>query len=163
MEVISPHSAIARRMPSTTCENSASVSQYSPPSFSAAPLGKRYTSRVTGSPFSRCPTICLPLEAPMSMARNCFIPPLPFYSASIIEHFPPRRNDRIYAKKGRELTFPSFRYPFQALGTFPRHSASVSVPPSQVKEIVVCTPFIQVSPGRDAGFSTSLHCSFVPA
>ena len=45
----------------------------------------------------------------------------------------------------------------------PRHSASVSVPPSQVKEIVVCTPFIQVSPGLDAGFSTSLHCSFVPA
>ena len=50
-----------------------STSQQSLPDFSLSPLGKRYTSSVMSLPLSTWPNICLPPEAPMSIATQYFI------------------------------------------------------------------------------------------
>ena len=50
-----------------------STSQQRLPDCSLSPLGKRYTSSVMSLPLSMWPNICLPPEAPMSIATQYFI------------------------------------------------------------------------------------------
>ena len=58
-----------RYFTSLTCVSNAPISQTRCPSCCRTPFGKRYTSSVFTAQPSLQPTICLPEDAPMSIAR----------------------------------------------------------------------------------------------